>query len=262
MSYSKLLIVSIFCLCFAASTALQAGVATADTAKAPGQDNLDSADFVTTKSGLRYLVYKAGEGRSPAANDLVTMRYHGTLENGDVFDTNVDREPTSLTLNRVISGLSEGLQTMKVGGRSMFYVPAKLAYGEAKFGSIPPNSNLIYQVELLQVVVLNVPTDMKSVRTFEIDSMSCGKPPVLPKSKTDLRGIQDKVQQYSNCTRTYHTRVMGQMEALAVIGQKASDAKSQDDILKKLKQSEEKIQNVMQPAIDYLQRYHELASAK
>jgi len=107
----------------------------------------------TTDSGLQYEVIKAGEGDKPAATDTVTVHYHGTLIDGTVFDSSVDRgEPTSFPLNRVIPGWTEGVQLMPLGSKYRFYIPSDLAYGER--GSPPtikPHSALIFEVELLKI---------------------------------------------------------------------------------------------------------------
>lgn len=107
---------------------------------------------VTTASGLQYEVVKAGEGAQPKAEDTVTVHYTGTLVDGTVFDSSRDRgEPATFALNRVIPGWTEGLQLMKVGGNYKFYIPAELAYGDRGAGTIPPNSVLIFDVELMNV---------------------------------------------------------------------------------------------------------------
>ena len=107
---------------------------------------------VTTASGLQYEVIKAGDGAQPKAEDTVTVHYVGTLVDGTVFDSSRDRgEPATFALNRVIPGWTEGLQLMKVGGNYKFYIPAELAYGDRGAATIPPNSVLIFDVELMNV---------------------------------------------------------------------------------------------------------------
>ena len=110
----------------------------------------------TTASGLQYKVMKAGPdgGKSPKATDTVKVHYHGTLIDGTVFDSSVQRgEPISFPLNGVIPGWTEGVQLMKVGAKYQFTIPSKLAYGErgTPGGPIPPNSTLIFEVELLAI---------------------------------------------------------------------------------------------------------------
>ncbi|MEC6822225.1 FKBP-type peptidyl-prolyl cis-trans isomerase [Photobacterium sp. NCIMB 13483] len=107
----------------------------------------------TTASGLQYLVLQQGTGTEhPKATDTVTVHYHGTLINGTVFDSSVDRgEKISFPLNRVIKGWTEGLQHMVVGEKVRFFIPANLAYGNNGAGSIPPGSVLIFDVELFKI---------------------------------------------------------------------------------------------------------------
>lgn len=106
-----------------------------------------------TASGLAYKVMKEGTGATPAAEDIVEVHYHGTLTDGTVFDSSVERAKTiSFPLNRVIKGWTEGLQTMKEGGKSKFVIPADLAYGEAGAPpKIPGGATLIFEVELFKV---------------------------------------------------------------------------------------------------------------
>lgn len=106
----------------------------------------------TTNSGLQYKTTKEGSGLSPDANDRVTVHYHGTLIDGTVFDSSVDRgQPATFGLNQVIQGWTEGLQLMKEGGKTTFYIPQALAYGPRAQGKIPGFSTLIFEVELIKV---------------------------------------------------------------------------------------------------------------
>ena len=131
----------------------------ANTAK--GQEFLDknkSAEGVqVTESGLQHKVLKEGTGKSPNAKDTVKVHYHGTLLDGTVFDSSVERgEPIEFPLNRVIPGWTEGLQLMKEGGKSILYIPSELAYGARGQGeTIGPNETLIFEVELLEVKPAN-----------------------------------------------------------------------------------------------------------
>ena len=121
-------------------------------APAAAPSNNLTSDMKTTASGLKYWVLKQGTGTvSPKATDTVRVHYHGTLLNGTVFDSSVERnEPISFPLNRVIAGWTEGLQLMKVGDKFKFEIPANLAYGEhSPTPAIPPNSPLVFEVELL-----------------------------------------------------------------------------------------------------------------
>ena len=112
------------------------------------------SEMKITASGLKYQVLKQGAGTaSPKATDTVNVHYHGTLLNGTVFDSSVERgQPISFPLNRVIPGWTEGLQLMKVGDKFKFEIPANLAYGEnSPTPTIPPNSTLVFEVELLGI---------------------------------------------------------------------------------------------------------------
>lgn len=107
---------------------------------------------VKTESGLLYKVVKAGKGKKPAATSTVTVNYKGTLADGTVFDSSYDRgEPATFPLNQVIKGWTEGLQLMAPGAKYVFYIPSELAYGEQGAGTIPGNSALTFEVELLEV---------------------------------------------------------------------------------------------------------------
>lgn len=113
-----------------------------------------NTDVKTTASGLKYQVLKQGTGTtSPKATDTVKVHYHGTLLNGTVFDSSVQRgQPISFPLNQVIPGWTEGLQLMKVGDKFKFEIPANLAYGpKSPSPLIPPNSTLVFEVELLGI---------------------------------------------------------------------------------------------------------------
>lgn len=107
-----------------------------------------------TKSGLAYKILKEGSGKSPAETDTVEVHYHGTLPDGTVFDSSVDRgEKIKFALNRVIPGWTEGLQLMKEGGKAKFVIPSDLAYQDrgAK-PKIPGGATLTFEVELLDIV--------------------------------------------------------------------------------------------------------------
>jgi FKBP-type peptidyl-prolyl cis-trans isomerase len=111
-------------------------------------------EMKTTASGLKYQVLKQGTGTvSPKATDTVKVHYHGTLLDGTVFDSSVERgEPISFPLNGVIPGWTEGLQLMKVGDKFRFEIPPNLAYGaNSPSPKIPPNSTLVFEVELLGI---------------------------------------------------------------------------------------------------------------
>lgn len=104
-----------------------------------------------TSSGLQYEVITKGTNDSfPSARSTVKVHYHGTLIDGAIFDSSVDRgEPIEFGLNQVIKGWTEGLQLMSVGDKFRFFIPANLAYGNGSAGIITPGSVLIFEVELL-----------------------------------------------------------------------------------------------------------------
>jgi peptidylprolyl isomerase len=122
-----------------------------------GNDFLNTnktAEGVTeTSSGLQYQVLHKGEGtEKPKASSRVKVHYHGTLLDGTVFDSSVERgEPISFGLNQVISGWTEGLQLMVVGDKFKLFIPSKLGYGNRAAGKITPGSLLIFEVELLEI---------------------------------------------------------------------------------------------------------------
>jgi FKBP-type peptidyl-prolyl cis-trans isomerase len=117
-------------------------------------ENAPKSEMKTTASGLKYQVLKQGTGTvSPKATDTVNVHYHGTLLDGTVFDSSVERgQPISFPLNAVIPGWTEGLQLMKVGDKFKFEIPPNIAYGaNSPSPKIPPNSTLVFEVELLGI---------------------------------------------------------------------------------------------------------------
>ncbi|WP_025882968.1 FKBP-type peptidyl-prolyl cis-trans isomerase [Porphyromonas uenonis] len=109
---------------------------------------------VTLPSGLQYEIIKEGKGAKPKATDKVRVHYHGTLINGVVFDSSVERgEPAEFPLNAVIPGWTEILQLMPVGSKWRVVIPSELAYGSRGAGDvIRPNMTLIFEIELLDIV--------------------------------------------------------------------------------------------------------------
>jgi FKBP-type peptidyl-prolyl cis-trans isomerase len=115
-------------------------------------ENKTKEGVQTTASGLQYKVLTMGTGAKPAATSTVKVHYRGTLLDGTEFDSSYARnEPISFALNRVIAGWTEGVQLMPIGSKFIFYIGPDLAYGEGGGGPIPPNSTLVFEVELLEI---------------------------------------------------------------------------------------------------------------
>ncbi len=109
----------------------------------------------TTESGLQYEVIEQGDGPRPGPEDQVTVNYRGTLADGTQFDSSYDRgEPATFSLGGVIPGFAEGIQLMPVGSTYKLYIPPALGYGPqgGPGGGIPPNSALVFEIELLEIV--------------------------------------------------------------------------------------------------------------
>ena len=116
------------------------------------EQNKQKDGVMTTESGLQYLILSEGRGNNPTLNDNVTVHYHGTLIDGTIFDSSVDRkQPATFPLNGVIPGWQEALQMMSIGSKWKIFIPSELAYGESGAGAIGPNSTLIFEVELLSI---------------------------------------------------------------------------------------------------------------
>lgn len=117
---------------------------------------VEPGEWITTESGLKYQDVKVGDGPSPEPGDMVVVHYTGTLKDGTKFDSSRDRgEPFSFPIGqgRVIEGWDEGVITMKVGGKRELVIPPDLGYGEGGTpdGAIPPNAELHFDVELLEI---------------------------------------------------------------------------------------------------------------
>tara|TARA_Y100000588_G_scaffold38862_1_gene37207 strand:+ start:167 stop:640 length:474 start_codon:yes stop_codon:yes gene_type:complete len=133
-------------IAFAASAAAQSLPAPDDVAAVPPEAE-------TTDSGLAHRLLQAGTGSAyPTATSSVTVHYSGWLTDGSMFDSSVTRgEPASFPLNRVIGGWTEGVQLMVVGEKRRFWIPSELAYGSRGRPGIPPNSLLVFDIELLGI---------------------------------------------------------------------------------------------------------------
>jgi len=115
--------------------------------------NKKKKNVKVTKSGLQYEILKAGKGKSPKGNDRVRVQYKGTLIDGTEFDSSYKRnKPAEFPVNGVIKGWTEALKMMKEGAKWKLYVPSELAYGRQGRPGIPPNSVLIFEIELLKVL--------------------------------------------------------------------------------------------------------------
>ena len=114
--------------------------------------NKQKEGVVTLESGLQYKILKEGKGPQPGANDVVKVHYTGSLINGEVFDSSVERgDPVTFPLNGVIAGWTEALQLMPTGSKWQLYIPSELAYGANGNRSIGPNETLLFDVELLGI---------------------------------------------------------------------------------------------------------------
>lgn len=161
-----------------------------------------------TASGLKYEVITEGTGEMPTVDSTVVVHYTGTLTDGTKFDSSRDRgEPAQFPLNGVIAGWTEGLQLMKEGGQTKFYIPSKLGYGERGApGAIPPNADLIFDVELLKIV--GQPEPHPQITAFlerPLPKPSCGEMPTPTGSENDaeLAELQAKGNAWQDCMAAF-----------------------------------------------------------
>jgi len=132
------------------------------------ENNKKNKKVVTTSSSLQYEVLRAGTGAKPKATDKVKVHYHGTLIDGTVFDSSVERgAPIEFELDKVIPGWTEGVQLMSVGSKYRFFIPPALGYGPRAMGKIKPNSVLIFEVELLDIAQPQPPVQNNGQFQFE-----------------------------------------------------------------------------------------------
>lgn len=137
-----------------AMAAAQAAVAGENLALAEAflAENAGLDGVIVSDSGLQYQVIAQGDGPLPGPTDTVSVHYRGSLPDGTEFDSSYTRgQPLSIGVSQVIPGWTEGLQMMPVGSKYMFFIPPELGYGESGGGPIPPNSALIFEVELLDI---------------------------------------------------------------------------------------------------------------
>ena len=140
-------------------------------------ENLERKEVNATESGLQYEILTSSDNNAnPLADDEVEVHYHGTLINGEVFDSSVDRgEPSKFKVNQVISGWTEALQLMTVGDKWKLFIPSDLAYGETGNNSIGPNETLIFEVELIGITPKEIPE-----LSIDGNSSSAEAPIVIP----------------------------------------------------------------------------------
>jgi len=144
---------AVFQRCMATAQAEAAVATKAEVAKFL-EKNGKKEGVKTTASGLQYQVIKEGTGAKPNDSSMVSVNYHGTLLDGTVFDSSVERgTPAQFPLNRVIKGWTEGIQLMSVGSKYKFWIPADLGYGDnGAGGKIKPGALLVFEVELLKII--------------------------------------------------------------------------------------------------------------
>ena len=145
-------------------------------------ENKERTEVNATESGLQYEIMSEGEGdQSPLADDEVEVHYHGTLINGEVFDSSVDRGETSkFRVDGVIKGWTEALQLMTIGDKWKLFIPSDLAYGETGNNSIGPNETLIFEVELIGITPKEIPELPLDLNLTDVNSSSAEAPLIIP----------------------------------------------------------------------------------
>ena len=139
-----------------ANTEAAAGEAadTEEVAEVAEDSSTEAGEMMTTDSGLQYIILEEGSGDAPQPGDTVKVHYTGTLEDGTQFDSSAGRDPIEFALGtgQVIPGWDEGIALLKEGSKARLVIPPNLGYGDREVGPIPPNSTLIFEVELVEVV--------------------------------------------------------------------------------------------------------------
>ena len=144
-------------------------------------ENSKKKGVISLESGLQYEVLEKGAGGKPDSNDSVKVHYEGTLIDGEVFDSSLDRdEPVSFQVNRVIEGWTEALQLMKEGAKWKVFIPSDLAYGETGNNSIGPNETLIFEMELIGITPKEIPEPPLDLNRTDVNSTSEEAPPIIP----------------------------------------------------------------------------------
>ena len=139
------------------------------------------AGVISTDSGLQYEILEEGTGESPQEEDSVEVHYHGTLINGEVFDSSLERDvPASFAVNGVIKGWTEAIILMNVGSKWKLFIPSDLAYGESGNNSIGPNETLIFEVELIGITPKKIPETPLDLNLTDTNSSSAEATLIIP----------------------------------------------------------------------------------
>jgi FKBP-type peptidyl-prolyl cis-trans isomerase FklB len=139
------------------------------------------AGVISTDSGLQYEILEEGTGESPQEEDSVEVHYHGTLINGEVFDSSLERDvPASFAVNGVIKGWTEAIILMNVGSKWKLFIPSDLAYGESGNNSIGPNETLIFEVELIGITPKKIPESPLDLNLPDTNSSSAEATLIIP----------------------------------------------------------------------------------